>query len=265
VAYADDEHVENAAAAEVVPPEGPGIRFARSMVELVVGAPRVGTAERVAAAGASIAELVGSPVRKVLEPAIDARAEAAHEAAVSLLELTRLVVQEAVELVDLNAVLDRIDVNALLRRIDVNELLRRIDVSEMLQRVDVDEIVRRVDVGEIVRRVDVAEILRRIDVNELMERVDVNELVGRVDVEALIERVDVNELMEQVDVDGIVERTELGSLVVRSTSGVATEALDAVRSRAVGIDTTVARIVDRLLRRRPGPAGPGRLASDASP
>jgi hypothetical protein len=234
-------------------PTGAATRLARSMVELVVGAPHVGTAERVAAAGASIAEFVGAPVRWVLEPAIDNRADAAQEALVSLIDLTRLVVQEAVELVDLNVVLDRIDINALLRRIDVNELVRRLDVAELIDRVDVDEILRRVDVGELIRRVDV---------NEVIRRVDVTDVVARVDIEAVLERVDVNELMSKVDIDGIVERTEVGSLIVRSTSGVATEALDAVRSGAVGIDATVARVIDRLLRRRPGPVGPGQLAPD---
>jgi hypothetical protein len=249
---------------ESVDTDGPATRLARSMVELVVGAPRIGTAERVAAAGATVAEFLGKPVRRVLEPAIDARADAAQEAVVALLELTRLVVQEAVDLVDLNVVLDRIDVNGLLRRIDVNELVRRLDVGELIERVDVDEILRRVDVGELIRRVDVAEVIRRVDVNEVVERVDVTEVISRVDIEAVLDRVDINDLMGKVDIDGIVERTEIGSLVVRSTSGVATEALDAVRSRAVGVDTTIARIVDRVLRRRPGPVGPGLVAPDAS-
>jgi hypothetical protein len=243
--------------AEAVP-DGPASRLARSMVELVVGAPRVGTAERVASAGASVAEFLGRPVRRVFEPAIDARSDAAQDALISLLDLTRLMIQEAVDLVDLNVVLDRIDINSLLRRIDVNELVRRLDISDLLTRVDVDEIVRRVDINEIVRRVDIEEIIRRVDVNEVVSRVDVTEIVERVDIEAVLDRVDLNEIMEKVDIDGIVERTEIGSLVVRSTSGVATEALDAVRSRAVGIDSTMTRIVDRLRRRRgPRPVAPG--------
>jgi len=219
------------------------------MMELVVGESRIGTAERVAATGASIAEFVGAPVRRVLEPAFDARADAAQEALVAMVELTRLVIQEAVELVDVNVLLDRIDLNALLSKIDLNELLARVDVGVMLQQVDVDDIIRRVDI---------ADILRRVDLNELMDRVDVTELVGRVDVEAILARVDVNELVNQVDIDGIVERTEIGSLVIRSTSGMAAEALDAVRSGAVGIDGTITRLVDMVLRRRSRPIGPGR-------
>jgi hypothetical protein len=209
-------------------PEGPAARLARSIVELVVGAPRLPAAERVASTGASIAGFVTRPMRRVLEPAIEARAEAAQDAVVSLLELIRVAVQEAIELVDINALLDRVDINAL------------------------------------VGRVDVGEIIRRVDLDEVVTRIDVTELISRVDVAAIIDRVDLNELVSKIDIDDVVERTEIGSLVVRSTSGVATEALDSVRSRAVGIDTTVTRVVDRLLRRSPGPVGPGQLAPDAS-
>jgi hypothetical protein len=87
---------------------GAASRFARSMMELVVGTPHVGTAERVVSAGTSIVEFVGAPMRRFVEPAIDNRAEAAQEAMVSLLELTRVVVQEPSRS-DLNAVLERID------------------------------------------------------------------------------------------------------------------------------------------------------------
>ena len=216
------------------------------MMELVVGAPHVAAAERVAAAGASIAEFVGAPVRKVLEPAFDARSDAAQDAFVSFLDLTRIMVQEAIELVDINAVLEKVDIDALLRRIDVNDLMSRVDVADLLERIDVDDI------------------LKRVDINALMARVDVTELIGRVDIEAMLDRVDMNEIIQKVDIDGLVERTEIGSLIVRSTSGVATEALDAVRTGAVGIDTTVARIVDRVLRRAPGPVGPGLPAPDTT-
>ncbi len=236
---------------------GAASRLARSMMELVVGTPRIGTAERVVSAGTSIVEFVGAPMRRFVEPALDNRAEAAQEAMESLLDLTRVVVQEAVVIVDLNAVLDRIDLNALLARIDLNELLKRVDINDMLGRLDIDELMRRVDIGDI---------LNRVDINELMARVDVTELVGRVDVEAILDRVDINEIVDKIDIDGIVERTEIGSLVVRSTSGMATEALDAVRSGAVGVDGTITRVVDRVLRRKdrpPRPLGPSQLAPDA--
>ena len=121
----------------------------------------------------------------------------------------------------------------------------------------------RVDINALLGRVDVGEIIRRVDVDEVVTRIDVTELISRVDVEPMIDRIDLNELVSKIDIDDVVERTEIGSLVVRSTSGV-DEALDAVRSRAVGIDTTVTRAVDRLLRGGRRPVGPGRLKPDAS-
>jgi hypothetical protein len=237
--------------------QGPANRLARSMMELVVGESRIGAAERVASAGVSIVEFVGAPVRRMLEPAFDARTDAAQDAFASLVELARVAIQEAIELVDVDTVLDRVDLDAVLTRIDLNGLLARIDVGALIGRVDLNALLQRVDVNDVVQQVDVAEILQRVDIDALLARIDVNDLMSRVDVEALLGRIDINQLVDQVDLDGIVERTEIGSLVVRSTSGIASEVLDTVRSAAVGVDGTVNRMVDRILRRRDQPLGPG--------
>jgi hypothetical protein len=113
----------------------------------------------------------------------------------------------------------------------------------------------------LVRLVDMNAVLERVDVDELLDRIDVNAVLDRVDIDRLLGRVDVQRLMARVDVDELVQRTELGSLVVRSTSGMASAALDAVRSQTVGLDTFVTRWADRLLRRPPDsrPRGPARL------
>jgi len=60
-----------------------------------------------------------------------------------------------------------------------------------------------------------------------------------------------------VDLEALVEQTDLGSVIAKSSSGVASDAVDAVRSRTVGVDEAIARLVARL-RRRPytGPPGP---------
>ena len=69
--------------------------------------------------------------------------------------------------------------------------------------------------------------------------------------------------MQQVDIDGIVEQTEIGTIVARSTSGFASEALDAARAQTVGADTLVTRLVERVLRRRAeAPLGPSLLVPD---
>ena len=72
-------------------------------------------------------------------------------------------------------------------------------------------------------------------------------------------------LVQRIDIDAIVEQTELGTIVARSTSGVATDALDAARSQTAGADTLVTRAVNRVLRRarraRP-PLGPALLIGE---
>lgn len=86
-------------------------------------------------------------------------------------------------------------------------------------------------------------------VNGVIAQVDMNALLAQVDMNALLAQVDLDALMESIDLDGLLARTEMGSLIVRSTSGVASEALDVVRSGAVGIDGAIGRTVDRVLRR----------------
>ena len=80
----------------------------------------------------------------------------------------------------------------------------------------------------------------------------------------MLAAVDINALVQRIDTDALVANTELGSLVARSTSGVASEALDAVRSQGVGLDGLIMRVVNRALRRDLDalPAGP-RLLTDA--
>jgi hypothetical protein len=60
--------------------------------------------------------------------------------------------------------------------------------------------------------------------------------------------------------DVLVEQTDLGAVIARSSGGVASEALDAARSQAVGLDQFIDRWVQRLLRRKhPGPLAPPAL------
>jgi hypothetical protein len=64
--------------------------------------------------------------------------------------------------------------------------------------------------------------------------------------------------------DALVANTELGSIIAQSTSGVASEALDAVRSQGVGLDNFIGRLANRVMRRDPKelPAGPALLVQD---
>ena len=86
----------------------------------------------------------------------------------------------------------------------------------------------------------------------------------RIDLDAVVARIDVNRIAERIDIDAVVEETELGTIVARSTSGFASEALDAARSQTAGVDTRVSRAVNRVLRRKEGevPIGPPLLTGE---
>lgn len=167
-------------------------------------------------------------------------------------------INEVLEAIDVDALLDRIDVNRLVERIDVAAVVAQVDVEDLVATVDVDGLVARVDVDDIVRRVDVDEIVRRVDVDRIVGAIDLDRLLASIDLDALLARIDLNSLVERIDVDQLVQNTELGSIIARSTTGVASEALDAVRRQGVSLDNIVARVANRLLRRdlTALPAGP---------
>jgi len=136
-------------------------------------------------------------------------------------------------------------------------------VEQMAQRVAervVDLVLQVLDINALLAQVDLNALLEKIDVSVLLERVDLNAVLARVDTDALLDRIDVNALLQRVDVDALVEQTDLGAVIARSTGGVASEALDAGRSQAVGLDQTIDRWVQRALRRKqPAPVGPRAL------
>jgi hypothetical protein len=104
---------------------------------------------------------------------------------------------------------------------------------------------------------DVNAVLDQIDLNALLDQVDINQLLDRIDLDALLERIDLNDLVKHIDVEALVEQTDLGAVIAASSSGIAGEVLDVVRSQTVGLDEFIARWIGRL-RRRPytGPPGP---------
>ena len=136
-------------------------------------------------------------------------------------------------------VIDAVDLNAILARIDLNAVLRRVDLEEPIDRVDLTGL------------------LDQVDVNQIVQQVDVNEVIAKVDMDAVLDRIDMNAIAQRIDVEALVEQTDLGAVIARSSSGIASDMFDAVRSRTVGIDEANARWVARL-RRRPytGPPGP---------
>ena len=107
-------------------------------------------------------------------------------------------------------------------------------------------------------------VVSSLDVNALLDEVDLNAVLDqgidgadRIDLDRLLERMDLNDIVKRIDVDALVEQTDLGAVIAASSSGVAGDVLDAVRSQTVGLDEFIARWIGRL-RRRPytGPPGP---------
>ncbi len=117
----------------------------------------------------------------------------------------------------------------------------------------------------VVSALDVNALLDLVDLNAVLDQVDIDQLLDRIDLDRLLARMDLNELVKHIDLNALVEQTDIGSVIAASSSGVAGDVLDVVRSQAVGLDEFIARWIGRL-RRRPytGPPGPpGRLRSGA--
>ena len=164
------------------------------------------------------------------------------------------------QLVDLNALLERVDVNAPLKQMDLNSLLKQVDLNEPLRQVDLNALLARVDVNAPLKQMDVNAPLKQMDLNSLLKQVDLNEILEQVDVSALLDRVNINDVVARIDMERLVEQTDLGAIIARLTGGIATEALDTVRSGAVGLDRRIERWVTRLLRRKDrGPLAPRAL------
>lgn len=128
----------------------------------------------------------------------------------------------------------------------------------------INAVLDRVDVDALIGQVQLDELLARIDINQLLDRVDVDRLLDRVDIDRLLDGVDVNRLVDRVDVQAVTKRANVGGLVAQSTSHVAGSTLDIARRQAVGLDTLIMGLVDRLLGRDPAaqPLGPPGLVSE---
>ncbi len=198
--------------------------------------------------------------------------------------LAAIDVNALVDRLDVDRLVDRIDVGAVVAKVDVGELVAQVDVDAIVSRVDIDAIVSRVDIDAIVARVDIDALLARLDLTAVLDRIDLDHLLASIDLgavlarialnalldsvdhiallgsvvlDALLEGVDLNELLAGLDIDALMSKTELGGIIARSTSGVASEALDVVRSQGVGMDGFINRLVNRALGRDPAELPPG--------
>ena len=121
-----------------------------------------------------------------------------------------------------------------------------------------------VDANRLLEGVDANRLLEGVDANRLLEGVDVNRLLEGVDANRVLDGIDVNRLVDRVDVQAVTKRANVGGLVAQSTSHVAGSTLDVARRQAVGLDTLIMGLVDRILRRDLAvqPLGPPGLVSE---
>ena len=104
---------------------------------------------------------------------------------------------------------------------------------------------------------DLNALLDQVDLNAVLDELDIDRVLDRIDLDRLLSRMDLNDIVKRIDVEALVKQTDLGAVIAASSSGVAGDVLDVVRSQTVGLDEFIARWIGRL-RRRPytGPPGP---------
>lgn len=168
------------------------------------------------------------------------------------------------------AVLETLDLTALVRdHVDLDGIAAELDVGAVVERVDLDAIVRRVDIEAVINRVDLDAVVSRVDLDAVVDRIDLNAIAGRLDLDAVAARLDLDRLVQSVDLNAVLARLDLGGIaqdviaavdlpeIVRESTGtLASEAVQGVRTGGMKADDAVGRLVDRLLRRRAGPATP---------
>jgi hypothetical protein len=88
----------------------------------------------------------------------------------------------------------------------------------------------------------------------LVGRVPLDKIIAQVDLNAVLAQVDLNALLQSVDLGPVINNAladlDIGALMRESTTGVGAEMRDAGRATAMHGDEIVARIFDKVLRRR---------------
>ena len=139
-------------------------------------------------------------------------------------------------------------------------------VAQTVARRATELVVDSLDINALLAQIDVNKLLAQVDVDRLLDKVDLEvRIISRVDMDAVLGRVDVNAIADRIDINALLDKTELSAILTRSSSTVFSEAIDLVRSQAVGLDNFIARWVDRMLgrgtKRPPAPRGPRLLVS----
>jgi hypothetical protein len=156
--------------------------------------------------------------------------------------------------IDVDSIVDKIDVDAIVRRVDVDAIVAQVDIDAIAKRIDMDSVVDKIDVDAIVRRVDVDAIVAQVDIDAIAKRIDVDAIVGKLDIDAIVDRIDIDAIIRRLDLvslaEEIVNGIDLPEIIRESTGSMASEVVRDVRMQSIDADVAIARIVDRLIRRR---------------
>jgi hypothetical protein len=126
---------------------------------------------------------------------------------------------------------------AVLSQIDLTTLVR--------EHVDLNAIAADLDVDAIIARVDMDAIVAKIDMDAIVARIDVDAIVAKVDLDAIVHRMDLGALAQEV-----LDEIDMPSIIRESSGAMASETVQDVRVVGIKADRFVARIVDKVLRRR---------------
>jgi hypothetical protein len=97
-------------------------------------------------------------------------------------------------------------------------------------------------------------VVERLPIDQVLASINLNALLANVDLNALLANVDLNALLASVDLGPVINdalsELDFGSVIRESTAGVTTEMRDVGRVGAMQGDVIVARVFDKVLRRR---------------
>jgi hypothetical protein len=198
-------------------------------------------------ANADINRLIAAVVPPVVNEVLDS------------LDLTDLVRQRVnidslVSTVDIVAVVDRMDIDAIARQLDIEGMLRQVDLDAIVSKVDIDAIVRQVDIDAVARQVDVDAIVSQVDIDAVAKRIDLDAIAERIDIDAIVSRVNVDAILRRLDLVAIAEEVvngiDLPEIIRESTGSMASDVVRDARMQTIEADVAIARIVDRVIRRR---------------
>src|SRR5829696_6245716 len=154
-----------------------------------------------------------------------------------------------------NEVLDSLDLTELVRqRVNIDSLVSTVDIVAVVDRMDIDAIARQLDIEGMLRQVDLDAIVSKVDIDAVAKRIDLDAIAERIDIDAIVSRVNVDAILRRLDLVAIAEEVvngiDLPEIIRESTGSMASDVVRDARMQTIEIDVAIARIVDRVIRKR---------------